>query len=82
MAKFTMIDKETCIACGSCGATAPEIYDYDDEGLAFVTIDDNEGIVEIPAALIDDMMDAVEGCPTDSVKVADEPFEGDATKFE
>jgi len=68
MAKYTIVDKETCIACGACGAAAPDIYDYDDEGIAFVTLDD--------------MMDAFEGCPTDSIKVADEPFDGDALKFE
>ena len=28
------------------------------------------------------MMDAMEGCPTESIKVADEPFDGDALKFE
>ena len=36
MAKYTIVDKETCIACGACGAAAPDIYDYDDEGIAFV----------------------------------------------
>jgi ferredoxin len=82
MAKYTIVDKETCIACGACGAAAPDIYDYDDEGIAYVTLDDNQGIVEIPDVLIDDMMDACEGCPTDSIKVADEPFDGDPNKFE
>ncbi|RHW41215.1 ferredoxin [Neobacillus notoginsengisoli] len=82
MAKYTIVDKETCIACGACGAAAPDIYDYDDEGIAYVTLDDNEGIVEIPDVLIDDMMDAFEGCPTDSIKVADGPFDGDPLKFE
>ena len=38
MAKFTWVDKDTCIACGACGATAPDIYDYDDEGLAEVIL--------------------------------------------
>lgn len=32
MAKYTWVDKETCIACGACGSTGPEIYDYDDRG--------------------------------------------------
>jgi ferredoxin len=27
-------------------------------------------------------MDAFEGCPTESIKVADEPFDGDPNKFE
>ena len=79
MAKYTIVDKDTCIACGVVpGAAAPDIYDYDDEGIAFVTLDDNQGIVEIPDVLIEDMMDAFEGCPTDSIKVADESFDGDA----
>ncbi|HWO95728.1 MAG TPA: ferredoxin, partial [Bacillus sp. (in: firmicutes)] len=29
MPKYTIVDKETCIACGACGAAAPDIYDYD-----------------------------------------------------
>ena len=62
MAKYTIVDKDTCIACGACGAAAPDIYDYDD--------------------LEEDMIDAFEGCPTDSIKVADEPFEGDPLKYE
>lgn len=82
MAKFTIVDKDTCIACGACGAAAPDIYDYDDEGLAFNLMDDNTGTIEIPDELYEDMMDAFEGCPTDSIKVADESFEGDALKYE
>ncbi|MGL4819369.1 MAG: ferredoxin [Bacilli bacterium] len=82
MAKYTIVDKDTCIACGACGATAPDLYDYDDEGLAFVTLDDNTGVVEVPEELYEDMLDAQEGCPTDSIKVAEETFDGDALKFD
>ena len=46
MAKYTIVDQETCIACGACGAAAPDIYDYDDEGIAFVTIDENQGLLQ------------------------------------
>jgi ferredoxin len=76
MAKFTWVDKETCIACGACGATAPDIYDYDDEGLAEViyNADGNKGTTEIPEDLYDDLQDAADGCPTDSIKIADSPF--------
>ena len=45
MAKYTIVDMDTCIACGACGA-APDIYDYDDEGIAFVILDDNQGTAE------------------------------------
>ncbi len=82
MAKFTIVDKDTCIACGACGAAAPDIFDYDDEGLAFNLMDDNTGTIEVPDELYEDLMDAFEGCPTDSIKVADESFDGDALKYE
>lgn len=74
MPKYTIIDRETCIGCGACGTTAPDVYDYDDEGIAYVKLDNNRGIVEIPIELLDDVEDAFEGCPTESIKIADEPF--------
>ena len=82
MAKYTIVDKDTCIACGACGAAAPDLYDFDDDGIAFVTIDDNQGTKEVAEDLYDDMADAQEGCPTDSIKVADDKFDGDALKFD
>ncbi|MFD1360588.1 ferredoxin [Lentibacillus salinarum] len=82
MPKYTIVDQETCIACGACGTTAPNIYDYNDEALAYVVLDDNEGTAEVPEVLEDDMLDACEGCPTDSIKVADQPFLGDPEKYE
>lgn len=74
MAHYTIVNKETCIACGTCGALAPDIYDHDDEGYAFVMLDENKGTLAIPEDLLDDMMDAFEECPSDSIKVAEEPF--------
>ena len=46
MAKFTIVDKDTCIACGACGVAAPDIFDYDDEGLAenILNGDNNQGL--------------------------------------
>lgn len=49
--KYTIVDKDTCIACGACGAAAPDIYDYDDEGIAFVTLDDNQGLLKFLTSL-------------------------------
>ena len=80
LAKYTIVDMDTCIACGACGRT--DIYDYDDEGIAFVILDDNQGTAEVPEELYEDMEDALEGCPTDSIKIEEEPFDGDALKFE
>lgn len=76
MAKYSIVEKEECIACGSCGATAPEIFDFDGEGLAEVIIggDSNKGVTEIPADLEEALDEAVEGCPTDCIKVKEEAF--------
>ncbi|RSL33856.1 ferredoxin [Salibacterium salarium] len=82
MASYTIVDKDTCIACGACGVAAPDIYDYDDEGLAEVIIDDNTGTSPISDALEEDMLDAYEGCPTNSIQVSHTPFEGDPYKIE
>ncbi|UOR12429.1 ferredoxin [Halobacillus amylolyticus] len=82
MAKFTIVDQDTCIACGACGAAAPDIFDYDDEGLAYALLDDNEGIKEVPEIYEEDMEDAYDGCPTDSIKIAEQSFEGDPLKYE
>ncbi|KQL51796.1 MULTISPECIES: ferredoxin [Bacillaceae] len=79
---FTIVDMDTCIACGACGAVAPDIYDYNDEGLAYVYIDDNTGSALIPDVLVDDVIDAKNGCPTDSIKIASAPFDGDPMKYE
>ncbi|WP_232696284.1 ferredoxin [Brevibacillus daliensis] len=65
----TWVDKDTCIACGACGATAPDVFDYDDDGIAFNKIDDNTNTAEIPDILHEDVRDAVDGCPTDSIKI-------------
>ena len=66
-----------CMRCSSA-----DIYDYDDEGIAFVILDDNQGTAEVPEELYEDMEDALDGCPTDSIKIADESFDGDALKYE
>lgn len=75
MAHYTYVDKETCIACGLCGALAPDIYDYDDEGIAFSLLDDNKGHTKVPDDLIDEMEAAEESCPTESIKISQTPFD-------
>lgn len=74
MAKYTYVNQDTCIACGACGATAPDIFDYDETGVAFNLIDQNTGSVKIPKELINDLEDAYDGCPSESIQVAENPF--------
>jgi ferredoxin len=75
MAKlFTWVNKDTCISCGSCEEIAPEIFEYDDEGLSQVLLDNNTGTKEVPEELEDDLIEAEECCPSESIKVQDVPF--------
>lgn len=76
MTMYTIVDKETCIACGACAISAPDIFDHDEEGLSFCLLDDNEGTAEIAEDFIDDLEEACEGCPSGSIKIADTPFYG------
>ena len=57
-----------------------EVYIFYDDDLR--NPDDNQGTAEVPEELYEDMEDAIDGCPTDSIKIADESFDGDALKFE
>jgi ferredoxin len=75
MVKYTIVDQDTCIACGACGAAAPELFDYDDEGISFALLDDNKGITPVAEDLVEELEDAFESCPSNSIKMADEPFD-------
>jgi ferredoxin len=73
---YTIVDKDTCIACGACGSAAPDIFDYDRDGLAenIYSNDGNRGVIKIPESLHGDLEDAQDGCPTGSIKVEIVPF--------
>ncbi len=75
MCYYTKVDKSLCIACGSCGALAPDIYDYDEEGLAYNALDNNSGQANIPALFEDDLIDAKEACPTEAIALQQTPFD-------
>lgn len=74
-----MVDKSTCISCGACADSAPDLFDYDEDGLAFSLLDNNEGNLVVPDELLDDLADALDGCPTESIRISDRPFHGSAS---
>ncbi|EUJ32918.1 ferredoxin [Listeria floridensis FSL S10-1187] len=77
MAKFTIVDQETCIACGACALHAPNLYDYNTEGVAYTLLDDNQGNKAIPDSEEENALEAEWNCPSLSIKIADRPFNGD-----
>lgn len=76
MSKYTIVNKETCIACGTCESIAPDIFAYDEEGISYVILDDNKGIEAVPEEFVADLEDAEEACPSESIKVGIRPFNG------
>ncbi|EUJ19659.1 ferredoxin [Listeria aquatica] len=77
MAKYTIVDQDTCIACGACALHAPNLYDYNTEGVAYTLLDNNTGNMPIPESEEDNALEAEFNCPSLSIKIADHPFKGD-----
>lgn len=75
MPKYTKVLKEKCISCGACAVAAPDIFEYDDQGLAQSILDNNSGSTEVAEDLLDDLEDAEFGCPTEAILVSDTPIE-------
>jgi ferredoxin len=84
MSLYMMIDKQNCIGCGACGSAAPDIFDYDADGLAENILDGdlNQGILGIPEEFYEDLQNAVYACPASAIKVAENPFKGNPYRYE
>ncbi len=54
-----ILDKDLCIACGSCVAICPNHFNFGDDDLAEVTNDE----------VNDDVRDAMEACPTEAITI-------------
>jgi ferredoxin len=60
------VNQEACIGCGACQAIVPEVFEIDDNGLAIAKEE------EIEESLVEDVVDAVEGCPTSAIEEINE----------
>ena len=68
----TKIIREDCIACGNCSAICPEIYDYDEDGIAFCHRDNNEMTLDVDNDLEDLVIEAYENCPTQAIAIKED----------
>lgn len=59
--------KNKCIGCGKCYQIAPEIFDFDDNGLAQVLLDDNTGTHLLSEKLIKNAKLSARACPTAAI---------------
>lgn len=57
------VDKEMCQGHSRCYATYPELFDIDDEGTAFVSVED------IPPGWEDQAHNAIANCPERAIHI-------------
>ncbi|MFF7635397.1 ferredoxin [Kitasatospora sp. NPDC008050] len=69
------IDQDLCTGDGICVQYAPEVFELDIDGLAYVKGEDDElrqqpgASVPVPLTLLQDVVDSVRECPGDCIHV-------------
>ncbi len=57
-----IVDEETCIGCGLCAETCPEVFEMSDDK-ALVKVD------EVPEHAMEACKEAVENCPVEAIQM-------------
>jgi ferredoxin len=57
------VDETTCIGCGLCADTCPEVYEIRDDGVSHVLLD------PVPPELQECVRDTVDSCPVTAISV-------------
>lgn len=69
------IDQELCTGDGICAQYAPEVFELDIDGLAYVKGDDAElrqepgAVAPVPLTLLQDVVDSARECPGECIHV-------------
>ncbi|WP_371651488.1 MULTISPECIES: ferredoxin [unclassified Streptomyces] len=69
------IDQELCTGDGICVQYAPEVFELDIDGLAYVKSAEDEllqtpgAVAPVPLPLLQDVVDSVKDCPGDCIHV-------------
>lgn len=72
------VDQDLCTGDGLCVQYAPEIFEFDIDGLAYVKTADGELLlaagaeVAVPASMVDAVIDSATECPGDCIHVRDQ----------
>jgi ferredoxin len=56
------VDEETCIVCGLCAETCPEVFEVNDDKVS-VKVDD------VPKDAMDSCREAAENCPVEAIQI-------------
>ncbi len=60
------VNQEACIGCGACQALVPDVFEINDDGLASAKEE------EVATELVEEVVDALEGCPTSAIEEVEE----------
>ncbi len=58
-----IVDQDTCTGCGLCPETCPEVFELNDDGLAFAKVD------QIPLDAEESAKEAAESCPVEAITI-------------
>ncbi len=73
MSQLCKIVPERCIACGLCNVYAPQIFDYDEEGIVLFTQNPRAHQQFIQNEEKEQVLTAYKKCPTRAILLADLP---------
>ena len=59
--KKLKVNKDLRISCGACVGAFPEIFEFGEDDRAQAKLE------EVPSDKLEEVMDAIEGCPTDAI---------------
>jgi ferredoxin len=61
-----VVDRDKCVGLGICEATAPDVFEIDDDGALMILADD------IAPDQLGAVRAAVDGCPTEALRLITE----------
>lgn len=69
--KKVKVNKDVCFGCGACTAIASDVFSFDEDNLAKAN-EENNDIDKMDDETKNDVMDALEGCPTSAIVIEEE----------
>lgn len=64
--KKIIVDQDKCIGCGACVGCEPNVFEFNDDGLAYAKKSDFDKLDDNTK---ESVRDAVSGCPTEAISV-------------